>query len=117
MKITIHGHLVPIPSSLALFARHQMTQALQPFAGAVTSVIARLVQTARNRPAHWVAVVDLGESGTVIVRSTLDDRMEACVDLAARAAASIDHRLHRPARASGRVHTAIRPPQRVRVIT
>jgi hypothetical protein len=118
MKITIHGHVVPIPASLALYARHRMQQALVRHASQIRRVTLRLVQTAQKAPPHWVAVLDLGSAGTVIVRSSIDDRLAACAELADRAAASVERRLYRPVRApSGRVHTAIHPPQRVRTIT
>ncbi|MBA2482422.1 MAG: hypothetical protein H0V44_17300 [Planctomycetes bacterium] len=117
MQITIHGHLVPIPASLAQYARHRLSQALGKHAHHISRVTLRLVQTVQNRIPHWVCVLDLGRSGTVIVRSTIDERLAACAEIADRAAASVAHRLYRPAAPSGRVHSTIQPPQHVRTIT
>lgn len=105
MKITIHGHLVPITENQAGAARDRMVLALGTYASSVKVVTVRLVQTYRFRPPQWVSVVDLGQQGTVITRADASDRLAGLVELARRSAESVAHRLSgaAPSRSSARV--------------
>ncbi len=105
MKITIHGHLVPISPALAGMARDRLVLALGPYAAAVRTVTVRLVQTYRFRPPQWVSVVDLGQQGTVITRADASDRVAGLIDLSRRSSESVAHKLSgaAPKRGSARL--------------